>query len=106
MGKEERVNVRVEPDLRKDFNDVLELTGMGETQFVKAAIKALVEYVRENGEITLPLAIVPKSERKKSNPGKSDPAPPANDPDSLSTVTPRFHPSASEGHAEYKTRKK
>jgi antitoxin component of RelBE/YafQ-DinJ toxin-antitoxin module len=66
MGKEQRVNVRVDPGLRNDFDEALELTGLGETQFVKAAIKALVEYVREHGEITLPLALLPKSQLKKN----------------------------------------
>jgi len=60
------IYVRIEDEMRKDFDSVLELTGLGETQFVKAAIKALVEYVRQHGEITLPLAIVPKSERSKT----------------------------------------
>lgn len=59
------IHVRIEEDLQKDFAEVLELTGMGETQFVKASIRALIEYVREHGEIRLPLAIVPKSELKQ-----------------------------------------
>ena len=48
MPKESRVNTRIPPDIREQFD------------------QALIEYVKERGEITLPLAIVPKSEVKGS----------------------------------------
>jgi hypothetical protein len=77
------IHVRIPPELRADFEEVLNVTGLGETQFVKAAIAALVEYVREHGEITIPIALIPKSKQQKAaktaalpahekKPGRSD----------------------------------
>lgn len=68
MPKPKKVQCRVPEDLRDAFDRALELTGMGETQFVEACLKAFIEYVREHQEITLPLAIIPKSEAKKPVP--------------------------------------
>jgi len=85
--------VRIDDQMRKDFDEVMEITGLGDTQFVKAAIRALVDYVREHGEIRLPLAIIPKSEvAKPFGAAGEKPNAPA---DGLSTPsTPRFSPDA------------
>lgn len=56
------IHVRIDDALRAEFEQAMELTGMGETQLVKACIKAFVEHVRTHGEITLPLALVSKTE--------------------------------------------
>lgn len=66
------IYVRIEDELRQQFAEALHATGLEDAQFVKAAIRAFVEHVREHGEIRLPLAIVPKSElhRGPSPPGK------------------------------------
>jgi hypothetical protein len=60
MARSKKVQCRIPEVVRNDFDQALEITGMGETQFVEAAIKAFIEYVREHGGIWLPLAIVPK----------------------------------------------
>ena len=66
MSKGYRVSVRIPDQLGADFQDSLKTTGLGETQFITQAIEAFVQQVREKGEITLPLAIVPKSSLKKT----------------------------------------
>ena len=74
-GMSKPIHVRVDDDLRSAFDEALNVTGLGETQFVKAAIKAFVDYVQENGEVTVPLAILPKSKAKR--PKKEDDFPSA-----------------------------
>jgi len=68
MAKGYRVSVRVGDELGSSFQESLGITGLGETQFINQAIEAFVQYVREHGEITIPLAIVPRSSLKKALP--------------------------------------
>jgi hypothetical protein len=70
MAKRSTAQARIDEDLRKDFDWALGHTGLGETQFLEACIKALVREVQEKGEITLPLAIVPKSRLTRPPPGE------------------------------------
>jgi hypothetical protein len=103
MAKKKTAQARIDVDLRTDFDWALTETGLGETQFIEACIKALVEQVKAEGGIWLPLAIVPKRKGKRpadliqENSGKTDVtgAPGAN----LSTssrLTPPTTPAAPE----------
>lgn len=63
--KEIRVNVRVAGELKEGVRRVYDATGVDETTLVRAALESIVRYFDEHGEITLPLATVPKSYLKK-----------------------------------------
>lgn len=60
VAKKRTVQARIDEPLRSDFDWALEKTGMGETQFLEACIRAFIEYVRKHGGIWLPLQIEPK----------------------------------------------
>ncbi len=100
MGKP--VHVRIDDDFRSDFDAALDLTGMGETQFVKAAIKAFIEYVRENEEITVPLAILPKSAVKKAVSKSEATDTPTRSPHGVNEDSPTISKPVSRAHAALK----
>ena len=64
-GKEIRVNVRIAEELKDQIQRVTQLTGVDESALVRACLESIVEYFDANGEITLPLAVLPKSQLKK-----------------------------------------
>jgi hypothetical protein len=60
MARSSHARARIKEDLRSDFDWALKKTGMTETQFLEASIRAFVDYVRHHGGIWLPLQIEPK----------------------------------------------
>jgi len=68
MAKDTRITIRLSETLRKELDDVCKMTGIEEPTIVRACLEAFVEQVKREGEIRLPLAVVPKSELKKNDP--------------------------------------
>lgn len=60
--KDSRIAFRASEELKGRLAAVSKTVRMTETNLAEACVEALVEYIERNGEITLPLAIVPKSE--------------------------------------------
>lgn len=63
--KEPRISVRVSPGLKAALERVEQTTGIAEAELVRACVRALVEYVTEHGELTVPLVMKPKSADRK-----------------------------------------
>jgi predicted DNA-binding protein len=55
------VSVRVSAEIKKRLDALEQQTGLDESTIIRAAIEACLDYVEEHGEITLPLAVLPKS---------------------------------------------
>lgn len=73
--KEARIAVRVTEQLKSRLAAAGEKTGVDEADLIRWCIEALLDYVEENGEITLPLIVKPKSaENRPQLP--SEPYPP------------------------------
>lgn len=70
-----RISCRIDDELSKDFEWALGFTGMGETQFVTAAMRALVNQVREHGEVRLPITLAAPASAKKGAPVQTDASP-------------------------------
>jgi hypothetical protein len=65
MPRERRINVRAKGDLKDRLRRACEITRASESSLVAACVEALVNYVESHGEITLPIAVVPKSALKE-----------------------------------------
>lgn len=63
MGKDLRLSVRIDTKTKTRLNSASSHLGMSEAEIVNACVEAFLLEVEENGQITLPLAIIPK--RKK-----------------------------------------
>lgn len=57
--------MRVSPGLKAALERVEQTTGIAEAELVRACVRALVEYVTEHGELTVPLVMKPKSADRK-----------------------------------------
>ena len=65
MSKDTRIAFRTTMDLKERLGKVSKTVRLSDSQLAEACVEALVEYIEEHGEITLPLALVPKSAGKK-----------------------------------------
>lgn len=61
MSKEIRIAFRADKALKSRLTKAAKTVMLNESQLSEACVEALIEYIEEHGEITLPLAIVPKS---------------------------------------------
>lgn len=61
MRKANQLSVRLDPELMKDFEECCRITGMDPMNLTRECLKAFIELVKRDGEIRMPLAIVPKS---------------------------------------------
>ena len=66
MNKEKDVKFRVSLDMKKRLEAVLEKVGLTESGLMRIGAEALIEHIEKNGEICLPLAIVPKKSLKQT----------------------------------------
>ncbi len=67
MNKEPRVSVRVSKDLKKRLEQVSGKTGIDEATLVRNCLEALINHIETEGEITFPLAVLPKSKTKSES---------------------------------------
>ena len=65
MPRERRINVRAKGDLKDRLRRACQITGASESSLVAACVESLVNYVESYGELTLPLAVVPKNALKE-----------------------------------------
>lgn len=65
--KSSQINVRLTEALREDLEHACAITGLDSATVVRACLEAFVAEVKRTGEIRLPLAVIPKSETKKSS---------------------------------------
>ena len=62
--KEVRVAVRITPQLRTRIDNAVESTGVPEAVVVTKCLEAYCDYVEQQGEITFPLIVKPKSKEE------------------------------------------
>jgi hypothetical protein len=78
VAKETRIAFRASDDLKKRLARAARIVGLSETAMAEACVEALIEYIEANGEIRLPLVVVPEREwEKKSDLARSAGAMPA-----------------------------
>ena len=65
MAKETRINVRASEELKDRLKRASEATGINETNLVISCVEALLDYIETHGELTMPLAVLPKSKLNK-----------------------------------------
>lgn len=61
MKRETRISVRATQELKDRLKNASLLTGINETNLVVSCVEALLDYIDEHGEISMPLAVLPKS---------------------------------------------
>ena len=60
--KESRISVKIDQILKDRVQRVEDSTGIGEPSLVRSCLVALCDYVEQNGELTIPFTVIPKSE--------------------------------------------
>jgi len=56
-----KISVKVEPDLKKKLEHAASELQIGEASLVRACVTALLNYVEQNREITIPFIVIPRS---------------------------------------------
>lgn len=60
-SKEPRISVRVAPELKSRIEEMITTTGLKEAVLVQNCIEALCDHVEKTGQISFPMAIIPKA---------------------------------------------
>ena len=71
MAKDTRIAFRTSEATKDRLAKAAAFVRLSETALAEACVEALVEYIEENGQITLPLAIIPKSSLPKKTDNSS-----------------------------------
>lgn len=68
MPKETRIALRVTDEKKDRLARAAKIVGLNETTLVEACVDALIDYVEEHGELTMPLVVMPKKAASRRMP--------------------------------------
>lgn len=68
MPKETRIALRVTDEKKDRLSRAAKIVGLNETTLVEACVDALIDYVEEHGELTMPLVVLPKNAANRRPP--------------------------------------